>query len=127
MAAAGRNWAMASGRCSAPCCPALPKYRSSLSRTSRCLTCAFVRTSCGPPLLESSRRGVRPGEPWRCVAAGRQVSSVGDVELVCGVWFKGKSKMALSGGRGLGPEGATRLAGLLREAPPLLASLILRQ
>jgi hypothetical protein len=61
-----------------------------------------------------------------CVAAERQVSSGGVVELVSGVGAKGTSKMALSGGRGLGPEGATRLAGLLREAPPLLDSLDLR-
>ncbi len=46
--------------------------------------------------------------------------------LVSGVGAKGTSMMALSGGRGLGPEGATRLAGLLGEAPPLLASLNLR-
>ena len=54
------------------------------------------------------------------------MSSRGAVEVVSGVGAKGTSKMALSGGRGLGPEGATRLAGLLREAPPLLASLDIR-
>ncbi len=60
-------------------------------------------------------------------AAGPQVSPDGGVAVVSGVGAKGTSRMALSGGRGLGPEGAGRLAGLLREAPPpLLASLNLR-
>ncbi len=66
-------------------------------------------------------------EPWRCVAAERQVSPRGAIKLVSGVGAKGTSKMELSSGRGLGREGATRLAGLLREVPPLLASLDLRQ
>ncbi len=49
------------------------------------------------------------------------------MEVESGVGDKGASHMKLSSGRGLGPEGATRLAGLLREAPPpLLASLDLR-
>jgi hypothetical protein len=39
----------------------------------------------------------------------------------------GTSYMTLRGGKGLGPEGATRLADLLREArPPLLTALNLR-
>ena len=54
------------------------------------------------------------------------MSSNGAVEVISGVGAKGTSKMALSGGGGLGAAGATRLAGLLREAPPLLASLNLR-
>ncbi len=49
--------------------------------------------------------------------------SNGCVKLVSGMGAKGISVMALSGGRGLGPVGATRLAGLLRNVPPLLASL----
>ncbi len=51
------------------------------------------------------------------------MSPNGAVELVSGVGAKGTSKMALSGGGGLEAAGATRLAGLLREAPPLLASI----
>jgi hypothetical protein len=48
--------------------------------------------------------------------------------VVSGVGAKGTSALWLSGGQGLGPEGAGRLAGLLLEArPPLLASLDLRQ
>ena len=54
------------------------------------------------------------------------MSSNGAVEVVSGVGAKGTSEMALSGGGGLGAAGATRLAGLLREAPPLLASLDIR-
>ncbi len=47
--------------------------------------------------------------------------------LVSGMGAKGKSALALSGGWGLGPEGAQRLAGLVGEAPPpLLTSLDLR-
>ena len=57
-----------------------------------------------------------------------QVESDGDVRLVSGVGAKGTSYMTLSGGKGLGPDGAHRLAGLLRESPPpLLSSLRLRQ
>ncbi len=56
-----------------------------------------------------------------------QVSSTGQVTLVSGVGAKGTSALGLSGGQGLGPEGARRLAGLLLEGPPpLLASLDLR-
>ena len=56
-----------------------------------------------------------------------QVRSNGDVEVVSGVGAKGTSRMTLSGGKGLGPDGAQRLADLLREdPPPLLASLELR-
>ncbi len=55
------------------------------------------------------------------------MSSSGRVELVSGVGAKGRSIVDLSGGRGLGPDGARELAGLLREAPPpLLTSLDLR-
>ncbi len=50
------------------------------------------------------------------------------MQLVSGVGAKGISSVALSGGRGLGPEGAVRLAGLLGEThPPLLSTLNLRQ
>jgi hypothetical protein len=52
----------------------------------------------------------------------------GAVRLVSGVGGKGTSYMELSGGKGLGPDGAQRLAELLREAaPPLLTSLTLRR
>ena len=57
---------------------------------------------------------------WRAVAAVRQVSRDGVVKLVSGVGAKGTITMALSEGRGLGREGATRLAALMREAPPML-------
>ena len=46
------------------------------------------------------------------------MNSGGAVEVVSGAGAKGTSRMELSGGKGLGPEGARRLAGLLREAPP---------
>ncbi len=50
------------------------------------------------------------------------------MKLVSGVGAKGTSTVSLSGRRGLGPEGAVRLADLLREAPPpLLASINLRR
>ncbi len=39
--------------------------------------------------------------------------------MTSGVGAKGVSQMQLSGGRGLGPEGAVRLADLLHQAPPL--------
>ena len=47
--------------------------------------------------------------------------------VVSGVGAKGTSYITLSGGEGLGPDGAQRLADLLRNAsPPLLVSLGLR-
>ncbi len=50
------------------------------------------------------------------------------MKLVSGVGAKGTSAVSLKGRRGLGPEGAVRLADLLREAPPLfLASVNLRR
>jgi hypothetical protein len=56
-----------------------------------------------------------------------QVSSSGIVKLVSAVGDRGTSTMALSGGKGLGPEGAQRLAELLHVAQPLLlSSLYLR-
>ncbi len=56
-----------------------------------------------------------------------QVGSSGGIWLVSGVGAKGTSAMTLSGGRGLGPDGAQRLAELLQKAPPpLLTSLSLR-
>ena len=49
------------------------------------------------------------------------------VVVVWGVGTRGTSRMTLSGGKPLGPEGAGRLAGLLRDAPPpLLASMDIR-
>ena len=57
---------------------------------------------------------------WRAVAAVRQVSRDGDVRLVSGMGAKGTSAMTLSKERGLGCEGATRLADTMREAPPML-------
>ena len=57
-----------------------------------------------------------------------QVDSDGDVRLVSGVGGKGTSYMTLSGRTGLGPNGALRLADLLRESPPqMLSTLCLRQ
>ncbi len=48
--------------------------------------------------------------------------------LISSGWSEGKSVMELSGGRGLGPEGAMRLAEVLQKAPhhSLLASIDLR-
>ncbi len=76
--------------------------------------------------LRTSRRWMRPAEPlWRQKAAVRQVSSGGAVKLV---GAKGTSKMELNSGRSLGPEGAMRLADMMREAQPMmLARLDLRQ
>ena len=52
----------------------------------------------------------------------------GDVLLVSGMGAKGTSRLTLSGGKGLGPIGAKRLADLLRESPaPLLVELDLRR
>ena len=60
-------------------------------------------------------------------AGSEQVYSDGDVRLVSGVGAKGTSYMTLSGGKGLGSDGAQRLAGLLQGAPPpLLCTLNLR-
>ena len=49
-----------------------------------------------------------------------QVTLNGDVEVVSGVGGKGISRMPvrLSGGKGLGSDGAQRLADLLGEVPP---------
>jgi hypothetical protein len=56
-----------------------------------------------------------------------QVTSGGDMLVVSGVGAKGTSRMTLSGGKGLGPDGAQRLADLLCEAPsPMLAEMDLR-
>ena len=56
-----------------------------------------------------------------------QLKPSGDVLVVSGVGAKGASSMRLSGGKGLGPDGAQRLADLLREAPPpMLESMDLR-
>ena len=49
------------------------------------------------------------------------------MEVVSGAGAKGTSRMTLSGGKGLGPEGAQRLAELLRKAPPpMLEAMDLR-
>ncbi len=98
---------------STPCRPAPPPRRAPHVRAPAVQACAA---------LSMRRRG----EPRRGSSAKPQVSSRGAVEVVSGVGAKGTSKMALSGGGGLGAAGATRLAGLLREAPPLLASLDIR-
>ncbi len=56
-----------------------------------------------------------------------QVTSGGDMLMVSGVGAKGTSRMTLSGGKGLGPDGAQRLADLICEAPPpMLAEMDLR-
>ena len=66
------------------------------------------------------------GKPPARRACG-QVGSGGDVAVVSGVGAKGTSSMALSGEKGLGPDGAERLAALLREAaPPMLEAMDLR-
>jgi hypothetical protein len=63
----------------------------------------------------------------RRVAGSGQVASGGDVCVVSGTGDKGTSRMTLSGGKPLGPDGAHRLADLLQMAPPaLLASLDIR-
>ncbi len=49
------------------------------------------------------------------------------MKLVSGVGDKGTSTMTLSGGKGLGPEGALQLAKLFnKDLPQLLTSLNLR-
>ena len=48
------------------------------------------------------------------------------VQLVSGAGAAGTSYLPLGGGAPLGPDGARRLAGLLREARPLLTRLDLR-
>ncbi len=64
----------------------------------------------------------------RLASRAGQVSSDGDVRVVSGVGGKGTSKMWLGKGRGLGGEGATRLAETMREAPPMmLEKLDIRQ
>ncbi len=56
-----------------------------------------------------------------------QVDPNGDMVVDSGVGAKGSSRMALSGGKGLGPTGAKRLADLLNESPPpMLTELCLR-
>ena len=81
---------------------------------------------CAISLRASLRRAWgRTGDRVRHAAC--QVSSGGDVKVVSGAGAKGTSWMRLSGGTGLGPDGAERLAELLREAPPpMLAALDLR-
>ena len=60
-------------------------------------------------------------------AARGQVTSGGDILVVSGAGDKGASRMTLSGGKGLGPDGAQRLADVLQKAPPaMLAVLDLR-
>uniref|UniRef100_A0A7S0MZH7 Uncharacterized protein n=1 Tax=Cryptomonas curvata TaxID=233186 RepID=A0A7S0MZH7_9CRYP len=60
-------------------------------------------------------------------AAQLRVGPDGAVRVAIGVTDAGTSYMTLSGGKGLGPYGAGRLAVLLREAcPPLLTALNLR-
>jgi hypothetical protein len=60
-------------------------------------------------------------------AARGQVTSGGEVWVVSGVGTKGTSRMTLSGGKGLGPDGAQRLADVLQKASPaMLAAMDLR-
>jgi hypothetical protein len=60
-------------------------------------------------------------------AARGQVTSGGEVLVVSGVGAKGTSRMTLSGGMGLGSDGAQRLAEVLQKAPPaMLAAMDLR-
>ena len=55
-------------------------------------------------------------------AARGQVTAGGDVLVVSGIGAKGTSWMTLSGGKGLGSDGAQRLADVLQKAaPPMLA------
>jgi hypothetical protein len=50
------------------------------------------------------------------------------MEVMSGEGGKGSSYMELSGGKGLGPDGALRLAELLRKAyQPMFAELEIRQ
>ena len=77
------------------------------------------------------------GSPLRAAGSSRadgvagdagQVGSDGAVRVVSGAGGKGTSRMALSGGKGLGTDGAQRLADMLKKAPPpLLASIDIRQ
>ncbi len=93
----------------------------------------------GPPSLAGPRldlaawaarlaRVTRTRTRSRCVRrVVLQVSGSGRVAAVSGVGAKGTSALQLAGGRALGPDGARRLAEVLRTAPPpLLASLDLR-
>ena len=76
------------------------------------------------------------GSPLRAAGSSRadgvagdagQVGSDGAVRVVSGAGGEGTSRMALSGGKGLGPDGAQRLADLLQTGPShMLASMDLR-
>jgi hypothetical protein len=58
---------------------------------------------------------------------GWQVSPEGELAVESGTGARGTSRVTLSGGKPLGPDGARRLAELLRNAPPpLLVALDLR-
>jgi hypothetical protein len=62
----------------------------------------------------------------RCAGRG-QVTRNGDVRVRSGVGTEGTSWMTLSGGKGLGSDGAQRLADVLHKAPPpMLAVMDLR-
>ena len=84
-------------------------------------------TQCSPSTARTGRdvpleaRG-GPASPACCVAQGAPRAIV----MVSGATSGGMSCVPHSGGAPLGPEGARRLAGLLREATPLLTSLDLR-
>jgi hypothetical protein len=52
------------------------------------------------------------------------VTSGGEVLVVSGVGAKGASRMTLSGGKGLGPDGAQRLADVLQKAPPAMLAVM---
>ena len=94
-----------------------------------CADFGFLCAPCCAPraALLAHRFPIPRARPGRA-AHRAQVTSGGDVRVVSGVGDKGTSCMQLSGGKGLGPDGGQRLAGLLREAPPpLLTSLVLRR
>ncbi len=57
-------------------------------------------------------------------AARGQVTSGGNILVVIGVGAKGASRMSLSGGKGLGPDGAQRLADVLQKAPPAMLAVM---
>ena len=119
--AGGKTWGTGSGRCCRPSCPA-PRSSRSVPCGGACVRHGLALAARGSPLRAagSSRADGVAGD------AG-QVGSDGAVRVVSGAGGEGTSRMALSGGKGLGTEGAQRLAELLREAPPpMLEAMDLR-
>jgi hypothetical protein len=84
----------------------------------------LARGGLRPAGLEASLV-TRASARW---AGPGQVTSEGDVRVVSGMaGAKGVSWMTLSGGKGLGSDGAARLADVLQKAPPhMLAEMDLR-